>query len=176
MNSLADPDRVVRVVFATMALGMGLNFSGLRTTIHYGAPRSLDDYFQESGRAGRHGEQSNSTIFWKPSDAPLKSDQTVSRNVEVSSVRRFVESTTSCRRHMLLTYFDPAVAKSLPKQNPLLCCDNCKASISTQSEQGSEGIHVFMHICLMCTRQLCTLHINLKANMYSHVRLTIYQQ
>ena len=71
MKSLADPNRVVRVVFATMALGMGVSFTGLTTTIHYGTPWSLDDSFQKSGRAGRHGEQSTSTIFWKPSDAPL---------------------------------------------------------------------------------------------------------
>ena len=116
------------MVFATMALGMGVSFIGLTTTVHYGAPRSLDDYFQESGRAGRRGEQSSSTIFWKPSDAPVKKDQSVPRNVEVAVVRRFLENTSDCRRHMLLTYFDPAVAKNLGRRDPILCCDNCKAS------------------------------------------------
>ena len=56
LESLSKPDGTVRVVFATTALGMGVNFVGLRATIHYGAPRSLDDYFQESGRAGRAGQ------------------------------------------------------------------------------------------------------------------------
>ena len=51
LESLSKPDSTVHVVFATTALGMGVNFVGLRATIHYGAPRSLDDYFQESGRA-----------------------------------------------------------------------------------------------------------------------------
>ena len=55
LKSFSHPDGVVRVVFATMALGMGVDFKGLDCTIHYGAPRSLDDYFQESGRAGREG-------------------------------------------------------------------------------------------------------------------------
>ena len=55
---------IVRAGFATMGLGMGTNFSGLTCTIDYGAPCSLDDYFQESGRAGRGGgEQSTSTII-----------------------------------------------------------------------------------------------------------------
>ncbi len=53
MKSLADPNGVVRVVFATMALGLGVSFTGLTTTIPYGAPRSLDDYFQESGQTKR---------------------------------------------------------------------------------------------------------------------------
>ena len=132
MKSLADPNGVVRVVFATMALGMGVSFSGLTSIIHYSAPRSLDDYFQESGRAGRHGEQSTSTVFWKPSDAPLRKDQTLARNAELAAVRRFLENTTDCRRHMLVSYFDPSVAKSLQKQDPLLCCDNCKSNLSAQ--------------------------------------------
>ena len=47
MQSMGKADGTVRVVFATMALGMGVNFIGLFTTIHYGALHSLDDYFQE---------------------------------------------------------------------------------------------------------------------------------
>ena len=46
---------VVRIVFATIALGMGVNLLDVNTVIHYGAPRSIDDYFQESGRGGRSG-------------------------------------------------------------------------------------------------------------------------
>ena len=55
LKSMNQLDGVVRVVFATMALGMGVDFKGLTCTIHYGAPRSLDDCFQESDRAGRGG-------------------------------------------------------------------------------------------------------------------------
>ena len=58
-----------RVVFATNALGMGMNFAGVNTVIHYGAPHSLDDYLQESGRDGRTGEKATSTIYWCASDA-----------------------------------------------------------------------------------------------------------
>ncbi len=50
---MTNVDGVVHVVFATMALGMGIDCVGLTQTIHYGAPRSIDDYFQECGRAGR---------------------------------------------------------------------------------------------------------------------------
>ena len=57
LRSMVNKDGIVRVVFATMALGMGVNFINLSTTIRYGAPKSLDDYFQESGRAGRGGER-----------------------------------------------------------------------------------------------------------------------
>ena len=74
LRSLQKADGVVRVVFATVALGMGLNVMGLNCIIHYGAPRSIEDYFQESGRAGCNGEQATSVVFWAASEAPLKSD------------------------------------------------------------------------------------------------------
>ncbi len=58
--SLTKNDGVVCVVFATMALGMRIDCVGLTETIHYGAPRFIDDYFQESDR---DGEPSTSTIY-----------------------------------------------------------------------------------------------------------------
>jgi len=45
--SLAKSDGVARVVFATVALGMGINLRDVNTIIHYGAPHSIEDYFQE---------------------------------------------------------------------------------------------------------------------------------
>lgn len=64
LRSLAKSDGVVRVVFATMALGMDVGFVGLNTIIHYGEPCSRDDYFQESGRTGRSGDFATSTVYW----------------------------------------------------------------------------------------------------------------
>ncbi len=75
ITSLTNVDGVVRVVFATMALGMGIDCVGLTQTIHYGAPRSIDDYFQECGRAGRGGEPSTSTMYWKPSGTSRSQDE-----------------------------------------------------------------------------------------------------
>ena len=49
MKSFGQPDGVVRIVFTIMALGMGVDFKNLDFVIHYGALRSLEEYFQESG-------------------------------------------------------------------------------------------------------------------------------
>ena len=62
MKSLSKPDGVVRVVFATVALGMGVNMRDVNTIIHYGAPQSIEDYYQESGRGGRSGQQAGDPL------------------------------------------------------------------------------------------------------------------
>ena len=63
IDSLSQSDGVVCVVFAMMALGMGVDFRDIHHVIHYGTSRSLEDYLQESGRVGRNGQQSFSKVF-----------------------------------------------------------------------------------------------------------------
>ena len=55
MGSLEDCHGTVRVVFASVAMGIGIDLHGVDTIIHYGAPSSIEDYFQASGRNGQSG-------------------------------------------------------------------------------------------------------------------------
>lgn len=109
-----------------MALGMGVDFSGLTRIVHYGAPRTIDDYFQESGRAGRTGDPSVSTVFWSPPDAPLRKDMSDPHVAEAVAVRNYHENEQNCRRYQLLSYFDYSLASNLPSSDPTTCCDVCK--------------------------------------------------
>ena len=132
MKSMADANGVVRVVFATVALGMGVNLAGLNTIIHYGAPRSLEDYFQECGRAGRTGEQSFSTIYWCPRDTPKYKDTSDLHRQEIVFVRTYLENIEKCRRLQLMEYF----IGNLSKDSEItldMCCDICsyKSSVSS---------------------------------------------
>ena len=120
LKSLFIPDGVVRVVFATVALGMGIDLRDLNTVIHYGAPQSLEDYFQESGRGGRSSGDAVSTIFWTPADCPVRNTPTTLRDHKLVAVRRYVENITVCRRKWLLDYF----GVELDAQSSC-CCDNC---------------------------------------------------
>lgn len=133
-HSMQKPDGVVRIVFATVALGMGINFAALNTTMHYGAPSTIEDYFQESGRVERSGEQGISIVFWKPSDAPNYKDTSKPRHAELAAVRRYLENKEECRRCQLLHYFDPELVASLPPRDLALCCDVCARSVSTSTK------------------------------------------
>ena len=127
MQSMEMADGIVRVVFATM----GVNFVGLNRVLHYGAPSTIEDYFQESGRAGRSGELSISTIMWKPSDAPLWKDLLRPRHAEIAAVRHYLENDKECRREQLLHHFDRSM--QVPESRELLlCCDLCGGQFNSE--------------------------------------------
>ena len=107
LSSLSKPDGVVRVVFATVALRMGINLQDINTVIHYGAPSSIEDYFQESGRGGRSGQQACSIVYWKPVDCRVRKKIQSARDQKVADVRKYLESVDFCHRQWLLHYFDP---------------------------------------------------------------------
>ena len=68
MGSLQDCHDTVRVVFACVAMGMRIDLHGVDTIIHYGAPSSIEDYFQASGRRGKSGDSAYSIVYWTPKD------------------------------------------------------------------------------------------------------------
>ena len=68
MGSLQDCHGTVRVVFPSVAMGMGIYLHGVDTIIHYGAPSSIEDYFQASGRRGQSGDSDYSIVYRTPKD------------------------------------------------------------------------------------------------------------
>ena len=125
LKSMQDEYGIVRVVFCTVALGMGANFAGLNCIIHYGAPRSIEDYFQECGRAGRSGDPARSVIYWAPIEAPIRKKFVHPCDAEIAAVRHYLENVSECCRRQLLNYFDPTFSGDILVQDPLLCCDVC---------------------------------------------------
>lgn len=71
LRSMTQRDGVVTIVFATVALGVGVNLRDVNMVAHYGAPSSIDNYFQESGRWGCSGDEAKSVVYWKPLDCPV---------------------------------------------------------------------------------------------------------
>ena len=117
----------IDVIVATIAFGMGIDKPDVRFVIHYDIPKSLEGYYQETGRAGRDGGEGICIAFYAPKDLkklekfmegkPV-AEQDIGRQL-LQETQAYAESSV-CRRKMLLHYF----GEEYPKDN---CgnCDNC---------------------------------------------------
>ena len=108
-------DGTVRVVFCTIAFGMGINVQGGNIVIHLGPSSGLDDYLQESGRVGRKKDVNAHAVLLKYKGC------TRSRNIS-KPMKEYVNNSTTCRRVLLLKQF---CSTPLPNSERHSCCDIC---------------------------------------------------
>jgi ATP-dependent DNA helicase RecQ len=122
------------VLCATCAYGMGVDKADVRTVIHRDCPPSVEAYLQESGRAGRDGEQSTAILLWGPEDeSSLARAKTEADRGRISALLRYARDIEHCRRHSLLDLLGYDSGGEVPEK---LCCDVCekKAGASLRGE------------------------------------------
>lgn len=119
----------INIIVATIAFGMGIDKSNIRLVVHYTFPKSLEGYYQEIGRAGRDGLNSDCVMFYTYADARKHeffwrdiSEIRIREQAEIKlkEVMEFAEL-RSCRRQYLLKYF----GENLKSEN-CEACDFCK--------------------------------------------------
>jgi ATP-dependent DNA helicase RecQ len=118
----------VRVLVGTVAFGLGINKPAVRAVIHTAMPKSIEQYYQEAGRAGRDGLPADCVLLWQPKDAgllayfierlndPAEKDRAWQR---YRTIRNFVES-ARCRHFQVCMHFGQT-----PKWQRCEMCDVC---------------------------------------------------
>jgi ATP-dependent DNA helicase RecQ len=115
------------VMVATIAFGMGIDKPDVRFVAHLDLPKSVEGYYQETGRAGRDGEPAEAWLFWGAEDfararhrieTEVEEDRRAGERERLDALAAFVE-TAGCRRAILLRHFGEAPPESCGN------CDNC---------------------------------------------------
>jgi ATP-dependent DNA helicase RecQ len=171
------------VIVATIAFGMGIDKPDVRFVIHYDTPKSLEGYYQETGRGGRDGLEGNCLMFYSYNDIlkleKFNKDKSVTERDNAKNLLEEMSSyaeSSVCRRRQLLHYFGEHF------EHDCGFCDNCVKP--KEKYEGMEYIHIALQAALQTGERFGIGHLvdvitgndSEYVKSYEHDKLKIYGQ
>lgn len=181
VQSLFRYDRI-DIVVATIAFGMGIDKPNVRFVVHYDLPKTIESYYQETGRAGRDGLPAQAFLLYDPADSMrLRSfisslsseEQQRIENHKLNHLMAFAEA-THCRREILLRYFNETQDTSCGNCD---VCDNPRESVDATIDAQK-----FLSCVFRLKQRFGLLHVidvlrgiyNNKVTQYGHDKLSTF--